>query len=263
MKQLVIMPGGFHPFHAGHMSLYNAARQEFPDADVYVAATDDTSSRPFPFAVKEKLAKLAGVAPGRFVQVKSPFRALEITSGYDPNNTQLIFVRSTKDRDKQPKPGGFKKDGTPSYLQPLSAAGQDPKPMSQQGYMAYLPTVEFASGLTSASEIRGSWPHLGKAAKEKLVHSIYPRTTGNKNLTNTVIGMLDLAIGTESKEVDESFYDDPEAEERFQRALQHLKMRAKQGRLVTRWNPEKRYYYNVPVSQLPPSDPDYEEEKKT
>jgi len=52
------------------MALYNSARQAFPSADVYVAATNDTSSRPFPFAVKEKLAKLAGVEAGHFVQVK-------------------------------------------------------------------------------------------------------------------------------------------------------------------------------------------------
>ena len=54
MKKLVIMPGGFHPFHAGHMALYNSAVKAFPDADVYVAATNDTSNRPFPFSIKEK-----------------------------------------------------------------------------------------------------------------------------------------------------------------------------------------------------------------
>jgi len=59
MKQLVIMPGGFHPFHAGHAALYQSAVEAFPDADVYVAATNDTSTRPFPFSVKEKLAQLA------------------------------------------------------------------------------------------------------------------------------------------------------------------------------------------------------------
>ena len=94
MKQLVIMPGGFHPFHAGHAALYQSAVEAFPGADVYVAATNDTSTRPFPFQVKEKLAQLAGVPKGRFTQVKSPFRAEEITASYDPNTTQLIFVRS-------------------------------------------------------------------------------------------------------------------------------------------------------------------------
>ena len=80
MKQLVILPGGFHPYHAGHYALYQSAVEAFPGADVYVAATADTSTRPFPFELKQKLAKLAGVPADRFVQVKSPFRAQEIVS---------------------------------------------------------------------------------------------------------------------------------------------------------------------------------------
>jgi hypothetical protein len=117
MKQVVIMPGGFHPFHAGHYALYKQAQDAFPGADVYVAATNDTSTRPFPFAIKEKLAQLAGVKSGQFVQVKSPFRAQEITTKYNPEETELIFVRSEKDADKPPQAGGVKKDGTPAYLQ--------------------------------------------------------------------------------------------------------------------------------------------------
>ncbi len=84
MRNIVIMPGGFHPFHAGHAALYQSAVEAFPNADVYVAATNDTKTRPFPFAIKEKLAKLAGVAQGHFIQVKSPFKAEEITSHYNP-----------------------------------------------------------------------------------------------------------------------------------------------------------------------------------
>ncbi len=57
-----------------------------------MAATNDTSARPFPFKLKEKLAQLAGVPAGKFYQVKSPFRADEITKSYDPADTQLIFV---------------------------------------------------------------------------------------------------------------------------------------------------------------------------
>ena len=54
MKKLVIIPGGFHPYHAGHKALYDAAVDAFPTADIYVAATADTSTRPFPFKVKQK-----------------------------------------------------------------------------------------------------------------------------------------------------------------------------------------------------------------
>jgi hypothetical protein len=200
MKQLVIMPGGFHPFHAGHAALYQSARAAFPGADVYVAATNDTSTRPFPFAIKEKLAKLAGVEPGHFVQVKSPFQAAEITQKFNPEDTQLIFVRSQKDADKPPRPGGVKKNGEPSYLQPYNKNAT--APMSQQGYMAYLPTVEFGPGMTSATEIRAAWPRLNEKRRTALVMSLYPATQKNPKLAATVVKMLDTAIGTETVDED-------------------------------------------------------------
>ena len=199
MKQLVIMPGGFHPFHAGHFALYQAAQQAFPDADVKVAATNDTSTRPFPFKLKEKLARLAGVAPGNFYQVKSPFQAKEITQSYNPEDTQLIFVRSEKDATKPPQAGGIKKDGNPAYLQPL--AGQDVLyPMNRHAYMAYLPTVEFGPGMTSATEIRTAWPTLNDRRKTALVMSLYPDTQSNPKLAQTVVKMLDTAIVSELEE---------------------------------------------------------------
>jgi hypothetical protein len=193
MSIIVVMPGGFHPFHAGHYALYQAATRVFPKADVYVAATNDTSARPFPFPVKEKLAKLAGVAPGRFVQVKSPFRAEEITAKYNPNKDILIFVRSEKDATKPPQAGGTKKDGTPSYLQPL--VGQTKlEPFSKHAYMAYLPTVEFGPGMTSATEIRTAWPQLNDKRKQALVMSLYPVTQKNPALAQNVVKLLDAAI---------------------------------------------------------------------
>ena len=197
MKILVIMPGGFHPFHAGHFSLYDKATKEFPGADVYVAATNDTSTRPFPFAIKQKLARLAGVPENRFVQVRSPFRAEEITQKYDPKDTVLIFVRSEKDRSSPPRPGGTKKDGSPSYLQPL---GKNLKPMNQHAYMEYLPTVKFGPGLEHASQIRAVWPDLNARRKTALIMSLYPVTQTNPGLAQTVVKMLDAAIGKELTE---------------------------------------------------------------
>lgn len=192
MRKVVIMPGGFHPFHAGHYSLYQSAKKAFPDADMYVAATADTKTRPFPFEVKEKLARLAGVEPGEFVQVKSPFRATEITDKYDPEQDVVIFVRSEKDKGEQPQPGGKKKDGSPAYFQPYT--GKNLKPFSQHGYMAYLPTVEFGPGITSASEIRNAWPGLNTRQKLAMVMSLYPKTQQDKKFADIVIKMLDQVL---------------------------------------------------------------------
>jgi hypothetical protein len=219
MKQVVIMPGGFHPFHAGHAALYQSAKAAFPGADVYVAATNDTSSRPFPFALKEKLAQLAGIPAGKFVQVKSPFGAEEITSKYDPDDTQLIFVKSEKNSRAGPSPEGpFPAEPDPKtgklplvtrgarkglpvsdrlqYYQP----GQSMAPMSRHSYLAYLPTVEFGPGMTSGSEIRAAWPKLNEKRKTALIMSLYPKAQSNPKLAANVVQMLDHAIGTEVDE---------------------------------------------------------------
>lgn len=195
MSMIVIMPGGFHPFHAGHASLYQSALKAFPNADVYVAATNDTKSRPFPFEIKEKLAKVAGVQDGRFVQVKSPFKADEITQNYNPEEDVLVFVRSEKDRDEQPKPGGTKKDGSPAYFQPYT--GKDMQPFGKHGYIAYLPTVEFGPGIKSATEIRNIWPQLNDRRKLAMVMSLYPKAQENQKLAQNIVKMLDLGMGTE------------------------------------------------------------------
>lgn len=192
------MPGGFHPFHAGHYALYKSALEAFPQADVYVAATNDQSERPFPFSIKEKLAKLAGVKQGRFVQVKSPFQAKEITQHYDPNSDVLIFVRSEKDKTEQPKPGGTKKDGSPAYFQPWT--GKDLQPFSKHAYIAYLPTVTFGPGIQSATEIRKAWPTLDDRRKTAMVMSLYPATQKNPKLAQNVVKMLDMGMGNELAE---------------------------------------------------------------
>jgi len=193
MRTIVVMPGGFHPFHAGHAALYQSAVKAFNNADTYVAASNDTKTRPFPFAIKEKLAKLAGVADKHFIQVKSPFQPNEITSHYNPNEDVLIFVRSEKDKNESPKPGGTKKDGTPAYFQPWT--GKDVQPFSKHAYIAYLPTVEFGPGITSATEIRNAWPKLDDRRKTAMVMSLYPVTQKNPKLAANVVKMLDMGMG--------------------------------------------------------------------
>jgi hypothetical protein len=176
LQTLVVIPGGYHPFHPGHLSLYKSAQKAFPGATIVYAATDDQKTRPFPFGDKQKLAQIAGVSADAFQQVRSPFAPREITGQFDPESTVLIFVRSNKDREESPRPGGTKKDGSPAYLQPYNAKHLEP--MSKHGYMAYLPAVQFkagASGVTSATQIREMWPTADDAQKNQIVTDLYPR----------------------------------------------------------------------------------------
>ena len=68
--------------------------------------------------------------------------------------------------------------------------------------MAYLPTVEFGPGMTSATEIRTAWPTLNEKRKTALVMSLYPVTQSNPALATNVVKILDTAMG-EEQSVDE------------------------------------------------------------
>ena len=188
------MPGGFHPFHPGHKSLYDWAVKQFGQTNVYVAATNNQETRPFPFDVKKQLASFAGVPPTNFIQVKSPFN-LNSYTGLLQDGTALVFVRSEKDRNEQPQPDRTKKDGTPGYIK--SWTGKEMDDYVTSGYMAYGPTQEFQfSGvdIKSASELRNTWPKMSDEDKRKAAEEMYP----SKGIE--AAKLLDNALGSEQEE---------------------------------------------------------------
>jgi hypothetical protein len=198
-KVVAVMPGGFHPFHPGHKSLYEWAVKTFGQGNVYVAATDDTKSRPFPFNIKQQLASMAGVPKERFIQVKSPFNALSYQSLLnDAENTALVFVRSDKDQASHPKPDQIRKsDGQMGYI--ISYNGDLEHGADMHGYMTYGPTQDFNFGgmdIKSASELRSAWPEMDEEKKMKAAEILYP---GNgktaTDLLNSALGDTEASIG--------------------------------------------------------------------
>jgi hypothetical protein len=186
---VAVMPGGFHPFHPGHKSLYDWAVKTFGEKNVYVAATNDTAARPFPFDVKKKLAGMAGVPETNFIQVKSPFNAMSYKDIVD-DNTALVFVRSQKDKAEQPLPDQTKKNGEPGYLRTYT--GKDLNTSDEMGYMAYGPTINFDfSGMQikSASELRATWPEMSDEDKLKAAKLMYG------NGAETAVQLLNKALG--------------------------------------------------------------------
>lgn len=195
MKYLVIYPGGFHPFHLGHASVYKHLAKKFPGADVYVAATDSTTERPFNFDDKKFLASQNGVPPDNFVQVKSPYVAKEITAGYDPNNTIVVYAVSEKDADRISfKP---KKDGSPSYFQPYSDGVEEP--MAKHGYIYVVPKLDFkVAGKTvdSASKIRAMYTSGDDKLRKQIVRDLYPGAKSPakvKDILDDVLGGINEA----------------------------------------------------------------------
>ena len=213
-RVVAIMPGGFHPFHPGHKSLYDWAVKTFGQSNVYVAATADTSTRPFPFDVKKKLAAMAGVPEDRFLQVKSPFNNREYTDLLD-GDTALVFVRSQKDKNEQPLPDQTKKNGEPGYLRTYT--GKDLNTADEMGYMAYGPTINFDfSGLSikSASELRATWPEMSDEDKLKAAKLMYG------NGAPVAVKLLNQALGDPEAPVGEDA--SPDEEDEFHRKLDKL-----------------------------------------
>jgi len=201
-KIVAVMPGGFHPFHPGHKSLYDWAVKTFGQGNVYVAATNDQETRPFPFEVKKKLAAMAGVPESNFIQVKSPFNAMSYKDIVD-DNTALVFVRSQKDKAEQPLPDQTKKNGEPGYLRTYT--GKDLNTSDEMGYMAYGPTINFDfSGMQikSASELRATWPEMSDEDKLKAAKLMYG------NGAPVAVQLLDKALGDTEAPANEAQLDE-------------------------------------------------------
>ena len=146
MNTLVVYPGRFHPFHRGHKGSYDWLTKKFGDNSVYIATSDKQDPETSPFSFGEKVAMMTklGVPASHVVQVKNPYQAKEIVdqlSDEEKATTALVFAVSQKDT------GRFsfapKKDGSPSYLQPLPENLKQLKPMTEHGYVAMTPTVNF------------------------------------------------------------------------------------------------------------------------
>jgi hypothetical protein len=200
---VAVMAGGFHPFHPGHKSLYDWAVKTFGKANVYVAATNDQETRPFPFEVKKKLAAMAGVPESNFMQVRSPFNNREYSHLLD-DDTALVFVRSEKDKNEEPLPDRMKIDrktkkptNEPRYLR--SYTGKNVNTHDEMGYMAYGPTINFDFGgmqIKSASELRASWPEMSDEDKLKAAKLMYGNgAEAAVQLLNKALGDTEAPVG--------------------------------------------------------------------
>ena len=126
MNYIVIYPGRFHPFHRGHLASYEYLTKKYGPENVYIATSDiqDPATSPFNYSDKVSMMTKLGIPASHIVQVRNPYQANEIINTLpdeSKNNTALIFAISSKDMLKE-KPRftfGTKRNGEPSYMQPL------------------------------------------------------------------------------------------------------------------------------------------------
>lgn len=176
MNKIVIYPGRFHPFHKGHFASYQFLVREYGADSVYIASTNSQAplTSPFSFEEKKQMASLLGVPEDKFVQVKNPYRSEEITGRVsNPEDTVLIYAVSEKDV------GRFtfkKKDGTPSYMQPMPKDEAQMKGMTDNAYITLTPTVTFkvqGQDANSASQIRSAYVKADEAERKDILKDLY------------------------------------------------------------------------------------------
>lgn len=183
MNYLVIYPGRFHPFHRGHKTSYDYLTQKYGEDSVYIATSDvqDPVTSPFSYADKVEMTAKLGIPAGHVVRVKNPYQAQEITnnlSDEEKANTVLIFALSEKDMQEGSARFRFgpKKNGEPSYLQPMPANKKKLQPMTKHGYVDITPTVNFkirGEDANSASVIRKMYREGNDNDRNQIIHDLY------------------------------------------------------------------------------------------
>jgi hypothetical protein len=179
MNYLVIYPGRFHPFHLGHKASYDYLTKQYGENSVYVATSSvqDPETSPFAYADKVKMMTRLGVPAGRIVQVKNPYQATEIVSGLsdeEKTTTALIFAVSAKDGKRFNF--AVKKNGDPSYLQPIPEDIKKLKPLTTHGYVAITPTVNFkvqGQDADSASAVRKMYRDGNDTDRMQIITDLY------------------------------------------------------------------------------------------
>jgi len=178
MNIIVVYPGRFHTFNLGPKASYYWLIDKFCKG-VYIATSNvqnDTDS-PFSYADKVKMMTRLGIQASHVVQTRNPYQVKEITDNLtseEQGSTALVFAVSAKDAERfNFKP---KKNGEPSYLQPLPENLGQLKPMSQQGYVTITPTVNFkVKGVDadSASQVRKLYSDANDEDRVNIITDLY------------------------------------------------------------------------------------------
>lgn len=183
MNYIVIYPGRFHPFHRGHLASYEYLTKKYGPENVYIATSDiqDPATSPFNYSDKVSMMTKLGIPASHIVQVRNPYQANEIINTLpdeSKNNTALIFAISSKDMLKE-KPRftfGTKRNGEPSYMQPLPEDKKLIEPLTKHAYVDITPTVDFkvqGADANSASQIRQRYIKGNDADRDQIITDLY------------------------------------------------------------------------------------------
>jgi hypothetical protein len=245
MNYIVVYPGRFHPFHRGHRASYDWLANKWGEANVYIATSDVQAPVTSPFSYEDKVAMMSklGIPTGHIVRVKNPYQAQEIISNLpDPENTALIFAVSEKDMsgpDARFK-FGTKKNGEPSYMQPMPENNKKMQPLTKHAYVEITPTVNFkikGKDANSASEIRKVYTNGNESDRDQIIADLYGEVYPDiRDIFDKKLGVTqkiqELVYGAEIKDNNSMNSSAPLKRESREKLAQLLETINRQERLI-------------------------------
>ena len=209
-KIFVIYPGRFHPFHKGHKGVYNYLSSKYGGNDVYITTTDvvELPKSPFSFDEKVKMMTLTGVPINKIIKVKNNYNLQSLVGQIpiDINRDSIVFAVSEKDMTEDPRFNRFiKKDGSPSYLQPIPKNLDKLQPAIKYGYIDTVPTTDFTvlgMPARSASQLRSQYVNLTPQLKKSFVKDLFGKYDDSVyNIMNDKLGVSATGLTEKQKNV--------------------------------------------------------------
>ena len=99
-KLVVVYSGRFQPFHKGHYATYSHLVKKFGKDNVFIATSNKTDTQKSPFNFKEKkliISTMFGIPSSKVVEVKNPYKPVEILNQFNEETTSFITVVGEKD----------------------------------------------------------------------------------------------------------------------------------------------------------------------
>lgn len=183
-RNLVVIYGGrFQPFHLGHKAVYEYLVKNYGRDAVWITTSNkqELPKSPFSFADKAYFMQMQGIPMDRVAETTQPYRAPELIQQFDPANTVLLIALSEKDMAEDPRfKTGYKKDGNPTYFQPMPKDLSQAASLNQHGYLVVVPTVTFkvlGQPMRSATEVRAQYAQADQATRKKIIADLFGKYT--------------------------------------------------------------------------------------
>ena len=213
-----------------HVDVYDSLKRKFPDAEVIFGTSDKVAEgSPFNFKEKQAIAMAHGINPNSVVHAQSPYVHTFYKGNYNLDDYYVFFAVGEKDITERfamnnidpdtgldmKKPNKETGEIDSKYFQMINTYnGNDPKPMSERGYLFQVDNIEIEGEVASASAFRDALKNAPdkEAAKEvfkqqfsdykeNIFDLVYNKIVGEK--MSEELNILRQLSGLDVREVEE------------------------------------------------------------